>query len=251
MGSACVKSAGQEKEGNMAQEAKRGCGFRHVGSVYLVGDGVWGNCDRLPMEIKPCPGCGHFMRPGRALTSFNPQTYFKDHKGCGDNKFSHCLVCQPADEAAFIQSVGIQHYPKASDFSEEAHRLGVSRCVNWKKLPKGFKLGVTPVYLSHDLALETMLDPETQPEAEPLPGFEPDKKKHKRDPNQPRLLDAPRVEKKPAVFMVFIPQRLEKLIYAKDATPKALKEMEKAGITPVVIANGDKDHAPKIKKGEW
>src|SRR5260370_22228167 len=41
----------------MAVEAKRGCGYRKAGGLYLVGGGIGLPCDRLPYEIHECPCC--------------------------------------------------------------------------------------------------------------------------------------------------------------------------------------------------
>ena len=39
----------------MAVEAKRGCGFRKVGGLYLVGGGFGIPCDRLPIRAGYLP----------------------------------------------------------------------------------------------------------------------------------------------------------------------------------------------------
>lgn len=38
-------------------------------------------------------------------------------------------------------------------------------------------------------------------------------------------------------------RRVEKLIWRHDADEKTLKSLEKRGITPVIIEDGDMDHA--------
>ena len=232
----------------MAQEIIRACGYRKVDGLYLVGDGIFTPCDRLPLEIGPCPCCGGVIKAGRGMAEINPHKYFGDHKHCVETEYIRCMVCEPPDETAYIMMVGEQFYPKASDFYAEARRQGISKRI--AHLPKKFKVGITPIYLAHPTALQTMIDPKEQPEAEVLPGFEPETKKHKRNSNQPRLLDTVRIEKKPAIFMAFIPQRLEKLIWERDADEKTLNTLKKQGITPVIIKNGDVDHKPK-KEIKW
>ena len=49
----------------------------------------------------------------------------------------------------------------------------------------------------------------------------------------------------PGVFYAFRPQRIEKLIWQKDASEGNLEELERRGITPVIIPDGDLDHDPK------
>ena len=231
----------------MSQEPKRGCGFRRVGGTYLVGEGIFTPCDRLPMEIKQCPCCGRLIKVGRSLEQFNPHLYFQDHRNCEEGGFVRCIVCKPADANAFIQMVGVESYPTADSFLEEAHRLGISRRVNWKKIPKDFKVGESPIYLAHPYGLEITLDPAVFPVADVLPGFEDDKskKKRKRNINQPRLLDAARVEMKPAVFMVFVPKKVERIMWESDATDDVVEKLAKQGFTVVKIKDGDPDHAPK------
>jgi len=56
----------------MAQESKRGCGYRKVGGLYLVGDGIFVPCDRLPYLLETCPVCGHGIHFTRSMTEINP-----------------------------------------------------------------------------------------------------------------------------------------------------------------------------------
>jgi len=61
--------------------------------------------------------------------------------------------------------------------------------------------------------------------------------------NQPRLLETEKVSKALGIFCAFIPKRVEKLIWEKDATPKELEKLEHRGISPIIIPDGDADHA--------
>jgi len=61
--------------------------------------------------------------------------------------------------------------------------------------------------------------------------------------NQPRLLETEKVSKALGIFCAFIPKRVEKLIWKNQATPEELEKLEKRGITPVIIPDGDSDHA--------
>jgi hypothetical protein len=47
---------------------------------------------------------------------------------------------------------------------------------------------------------------------------------------------------KTGVFCGFIPQAIEQLIWESEATKERLAELEKRGITPVIVPDGDKDH---------
>lgn len=52
----------------MAVEEKRGCGYRTVGGMYLVGEAVGIPCDRLPVALDVCPTCGGGIRRSRTWT---------------------------------------------------------------------------------------------------------------------------------------------------------------------------------------
>lgn len=52
----------------MAIEARRGCGYRKVGGIYLVGGGIGVPCDRLPYPLTVCPCCSQGVKQGRGWT---------------------------------------------------------------------------------------------------------------------------------------------------------------------------------------
>ena len=57
----------------MSVEERRGCGFRKVGGLYLVGKGEAVTCDRWPLPIKPCPTCGDQSEFMRGIAKINPK----------------------------------------------------------------------------------------------------------------------------------------------------------------------------------
>src|SRR5207302_7622776 len=57
-----------EKGGDVAVEAKRGCGYRKIGGLYFVGGGRGVACDRLPIPLDICPTCGHGIKQTRGFT---------------------------------------------------------------------------------------------------------------------------------------------------------------------------------------
>jgi len=178
----------------MAVEARRGCGYRKVGCLYLVGGGIWVACDRLPYEVGPCPTCGEGVH-------------------CKD-KFP-CHMCHPSDEPAFLLGVGEKYYTPES-FTFEAQTMGVSKLVTF--IPKKLKLGETWVYLLHKKGIMAGQDENRKP------------------------------IHKMAVFAAFVPQRVEMPVWKSKLTKRKAKELEKRGITPVIIPDGDKDHAPKKRR---
>jgi hypothetical protein len=84
----------------MAIEASRGCGYRKVGGLYLVGSGLTVACDRLPLEITTCPVCDCGIKFTRAPTKINAAKLWGKHiisvmGGCSCKAL--CYVCQPPD----------------------------------------------------------------------------------------------------------------------------------------------------------
>ena len=125
----------------MAQEAKRGCGYRRVGGIYLVADGLWASCDRLPFAVGCCPTCHGGIKFPRAPLEIDPMGLFGVHDPCkddkphteiiwvndtptGDKSVGGCQVCFPRREVAYLLGVGEQSYKLPGDFMEEAVRLG-------------------------------------------------------------------------------------------------------------------------------
>lgn len=218
----------------MASEKERGCGFRKVGGLYLVGEYISVPCDRLPMELTSCPICGagiHTHRDSkgkiqlnRGISIINPLKLFGKHLNCAD-KIRPCKVCDPLDDIAYIMTVGKRNYTPQS-FLQEAIEDGVSKRIPF--IPRGLKLGKTIIYLAHPEAYNGVKKTTEQEEL-----F---------NDKQARLLDADKVVKKPGIFCAFIPQRVEMPIYKSKLTKKKKAELKKRGITPVVIKDGDKDH---------
>jgi len=214
----------------MAQEAIRGCGYRHVGGLYLCGGYIPVPCDRLPYPLDICPTCGGGIKVSRGFTKINPLRLFGYHQPCGD-KIRPCYVCDPQDEQAFIMGVGEKYYKAPGDFIEEAHRLGISKRIAF--IPKELQLGKTIVYLAHPKACEVR-EPVVMQQAMAI--------LEETQTQRPRLLETATVERRQGIFSAFIPQRVEKLIWETDATPEEIEKLNKRGITPVIIKNGDTDH---------
>lgn len=198
----------------MAVEAKRGCGYRKVGGIYLMGGLLSAPCDRLPLPLPVCETCGQGIKLTRSFTSFNAYKLLKIHKDCKDEVLP-CLVCTPPDREAFLMPVGNRHYTPQS-FVEEAKTVGVCKRVPY--IPKGMKIDETVVYLAH---------------AKVMPTEEKDDKGN-------QIFE-------PGIFTAFIPQGVERLVWQSELKGKKGEELKKTlkkrGITPVAIPDGDKDHA--------
>lgn len=57
----------------MAVEAKRGCGYRKVGGLYLVSGRLAAPCGKFPIELSICPCCGGGIKQTRGWTWVNPK----------------------------------------------------------------------------------------------------------------------------------------------------------------------------------
>jgi len=215
----------------MAVEQIRGCGYRRVGGMYLCGAFISSPCDRMPFPLTICPVCGQGIKVSRGFTQISPYQLWGIHKDCGDD-FRPCFLCDPKEEPAYIMVVGAGNYKKPEDFLEEAHRMGISKRIPF--IPRELELGKTVVYLAHPKACEVRLPVLTQQISSILEGEES---------NRPRLVDAEKVEKALGIFTAFIPQRIEKLVWESELTDEKREQLEKRGITPIPIPDGDEDHA--------
>jgi len=167
----------------MAVEEKRGCGYRKVGGMYLVGGALAIGCDRLPLRLESCPVCGAGIHPTRGMTEIYPLDLFGTHDdkvtvfqgdpkvegeiikvNCFD-KIRPCEVCDPTNELAYIMMVGAKPYPTTAHFMEEANRVGVSKRIPF--VPKKLKLGETVIYLAHPKACTIPVPSEDDSESPP------------------------------------------------------------------------------------
>lgn len=225
----------------MASETKRGCGFRRVGGLYLMGSMIGVGCDRLPLELTTCPACGHGVHFTRSLSEINALQLLGKHDDdpsiasiigevtghgktptCQD-KLRPCTVCDPEDDLGYVMMVGARHYATPQVFMAEAHSMGISKRIPF--IPKKLKLGKTVIYLAHPKACRTTT---------------------KHEPEEGRLIDADTNGYALGIFCAFRPTAVEMPVWESDLKGRKGKEykakLEKRGITPVSIEDGDKDH---------
>ncbi len=215
----------------MAVEQKRLCGWRLVDGLYLCGEFISSPCDRMPFPLTTCPVCGQGIKVSRGFTQVNPHQLWGIHQNCKDH-FRPCFLCDPQDEPAYIMRIGEKYYKTPHDFVKEAMAMGISKRIPF--IPKGLELGKTVIYLAHPKACEVK-EPAALQEAMAIV--------EEAQTKRPRLLEAERIEKKLGIFCAFIPKRVEKLIWESQATPEELEKLEKRGISPVIIPDGDTDYA--------
>lgn len=204
----------------MAIEEKRGCGYRKVGGLYLVGEGLAAPCDRLPFELSVCPCCGNGIKFTRGFTWIRADLFAPDHQPC---KCPYvCPICNPIRDGKGYVKYGLlwvgEAFYSPEGFIREAQRRGISKRIS--ALPHGFKVGATWVMLAHKKAI-------TKTAAEGSTAL---------------------FQEVPGIFYAFCPLRVEKIItesMEKDGEGAKLRER---GITPVVVPDDDPDHNPMAAK---
>lgn len=200
----------------MASEARRGCGYRKVGGLYLTCDAPGAPCCKMPIELHVCPTCNQGIKQTRGWQWIDPRPWLAD--GCEANRSGHglCPLALPdtLGKRVGLLWIGAEFYPTPADFTQEALRLGVSRRI--KTVPRGFKLGETWVFLAHPKVIYRVQTGSTEAKTEWIPG----------------------------IFQVIRPTAVEKIItdvMAKDR--ELVADLEKRGITPVIVPAADPDHA--------
>jgi len=210
----------------MPIESERGCGYRQVGKLYLVGFGIPYVCDNLPYVLDECDCCGYAPPFSRNLQWIN-KTYIREHRGQRKDPHSdkifgvcicpaNCPICHPDAndlEKYALMWVGERYYTPKS-FTLEAEKMGVSKAI--PAIPKDLKLGETWVFLAHRKVMTHDGFDEN--------GFSKGS------------------EEKPAIFYGFIPKKVEMLIWEREATEEKIKELKEKGITPVIVPDGDEVH---------
>jgi len=217
----------------MAIEKLRGCGYRKVGGLYLMGVGIARPCDMLPLKLEECPTCGfempftrNFMWIKKQWLSYQAEDHHRQIKCRCPTYAGVCPLCFPLNnelEQYGFMWVGAQYTPES--FIKEAKAVGVSKRIG--NIPKNLlmhgrwnpKITETWVLLAHKKV----------PFAEYFA-------------NQGMAMEQPIYY--PAVFYAFKPTRIEKLVWKSEANPTLLDTLKKQGITPIVVPDGDKEHAP-------
>lgn len=226
----------------MASEQKRGCGYRKVGGLYLVGGGVGIPCDRLPYALDVCPCCGQGIKKARGWTWVDVGKLFQGSHYLNGNEIYPGKVLQPCEcgrpagapgtikiPCPLCQSpetmgkagllwIGEKFYKFPSQFIKEGVELGFSRRI--KAIPHGFKIGTTWVLLAHKNTV--LVDSHTA-----IDGKTDD-------------------EYKPGIFYVWLPQRVELIFKESDRGSEKVQAAEKRGLTPVFFPDDDVDHRGNV-----
>lgn len=251
----------------MAVEARRGCGFRRVGGLYVVGGGLSAPCDRMPFPLDRCKTCGGGIKFTRGPQWLQPD-FFEPHympernTKCLDE--SPCPVCVNggSDESPsaspddlfgphLLLWIGRGHYtPEA--YLKESHELGVSRRLS--AMPKGLVLGETWVLLAHLDAVPPVIGED----GKSICGkCGEDRSDHVPRPSGniwcPAGEDGRRPESNyepaggsPGIFCAFVPRAVELILKQSDATPDRVEKEAKRGVTVVAVPDDDPDHQGSV-----
>jgi len=213
----------------MAVEAARGCGFRQVGGLYLVADGMSASCGMLPIPLDLCPLCGHGIKQARGLqwVHYKLLHEFVVHR-CKEKHCAHCRIGNPVGEIELggvtetvsrltpewhygMIWIGATHYASAQTFTKEALELGVSRRV--KAIPKGLVVGETLVLVAHPK------------------GYPP---------------DATHKDPRPGVFHAFVPKAIDLIVTPAMREEDWVKRYEQKGVRLIEVPEDDPDHNRRL-----
>jgi len=211
----------------ISHEEARGCGHRKPAKdgvgVYLVGPGEGLPCGRMPFRLHACPVCGGGIKASRGWNWIEPRKLFGEltkaelcgsdnvcvWKGSVDPKALRgiCWTCPlggavPEGKHGLIW-IGEKFYGTPEEFMLESRRMGVSRKI--QKVPKGFELGKTWVYLAHrltrlgDAEVAGLIEGQVDDKGEAVRG--------------------------PAVFTVFKPTGIDLVIADENNVPEKVERM--------------------------
>ena len=232
----------------MAIEARRGCGFRKADGIYLCSDGLGAPCGKLPFALHICPTCGGGIKQSRGWQWIDLPPLLANVKceGFGGQKWkmdpAYCAACPLGDERiraigkVGLLWIGAQFYPTVAQFEAEARQLGISRRI--KAVPRNFKLGETWVLLAHAKGMACQ-NCGGAGLIKARPGVVTDE--------AVKCAGCKATGWVPAAFRLFQPQRIEKLITESQSKDEEfMAKLDKDGMTPVVVPDGDRDHQGSI-----
>jgi len=205
-------------------EGKRGCGYRKAGGIYLRSDGAGMDCGKMPIPLDVCPCCHAGVKQGRGWTWINGKLIVGDRE-CSKRGKCHAVcplndVNLASQERVGLLWIGAAYYKTPEEFSNEAARMGLSRRI--AAVPKGFKLGESWVWLAHPAVIGADC-----PECSDREEGDPRRGTCKKCNNTGRI-------KKPGVFRVFRPERIEYVVKDTD-TEEKLAKLVARGITPIRV----------------
>lgn len=204
----------------MAIEARRGCGYRKVGGLYLVSGQLGEHCHRLPVPLHVCPTCNQGIKQSRGWQWVSKALLAPDcavAAPCqgGIDHLERCPLCNTnyLPEKVGLVWIGEKFYKTPQHFMKESVELGISRRI--KTVPRGFKVGESWVLLAHPKSCEDHSIPD-------------------------------RLAWSPGIFTLFKPTRIEILVKQSEATEAKMADLAERGLTPILIPDDDKDHQGSV-----
>src|SRR5215469_9649584 len=218
----------------MASEARRGCGYRKVGGLYLVAPPEgWTGCDRMPIKLTVCPTCNEGVKQCRGWKYINLNKFTQGVHIEGCTCSPACPVCGAyscLDKVGLLW-IGESFYPSIAAYNDEAKNLGISRRI--RAIPKDFKIGVTWVALAHPK------------------GFKCGKCQGSGIHDDEECEHCNGKGCFAAIFRVFKPTGIEKIITRTESqNEEEMKKLADRGVTPVVVEDNDKDHQGSVYDDE-
>lgn len=209
-------------------DAKRGCGYRKPGGLYLVGGSSGAPCGRLPIPIDLCPTCGHGIKPSRGWTWIDSDPVLSHHRQeCASPICASCPLCPTRLKTlgrVGLLWVGQQYYSTPQKFSREAERLGISRRI--AEVPRKFIIGETWVWLAHRKGVPRRCD-WCRPSGD---GSIADSAKSAKCSH----CDGTGITWIAGIFEVFRPSGIE-YVARGDESAEEIESLRKRGITPVSV----------------
>jgi len=253
----------------MAVEARRGCGYRKVGGLYLVSGGAGVPCDRLPIRLDVCPVCSHGFKQSRGWTWVDLFGLLGgDHTPCECRPIHDtvagilgpCPLCQNVKQIgkAGLLWIGEKFYKRPADFVSEGIAMGLSRRIS--AIPRNFKVGETWVLLAHPKAIG---EPGTEPcdvcggggelEEETEEHTPTDRGDEVRTVLSERQCDVCKGKGQrdvtvwvPGIFTLWKPSRIEKICKESERESEAIAKLIEQGMTPVFVPDDDPDHQGSV-----
>ena len=223
-------------------EPKRGCGFREVGKLYLVGPDQGYVCPSLPLLFKSCKCCGYYPPQYRDYQWVNKSYIREIRKPTGQPCHPACPVCYPGTNPQNrygLMWVGRKFYTPQG-FLDEIICQEISKAI--KQIPKGLILGETRVLLAHP---EAYVDNSDDGHVQAHGDWLMECSRLKMDEEKPPEPQAPTY---PGVITAFIPERVEMLIYEADASPDYVMELKAKGITVIMVPDKYDGHKRKTRQ---
>lgn len=190
----------------MSFEAIRGCGYRVIHGIYIVGFGESVVCDRLKLILEECAVCGQKPQFSRGISKIDPYKLFGEHENCECEAGPTCAICHPEEKGSyFLMWVGSDYTEES--FVNEAKTLGFSKRIPW--IPKDLEIGKSWVFFA---------------------------KKNNTQIELGKVIN--KRGRKPmasAIFYAVKPEGIDYLIKEDEATDEYLEELKNEGVTAVVV----------------